>query len=157
MEISSSTNEGAVYQCEFIIKGGGLPGFDPDNPGQGGEGANSDDEGVQRGFWESLAMDICKPQQDSLDDLKEAAQQFAGWGPSGMLQDAIAELNTTQEGMGSSASLGLGFTPGNIHSTTVNLGWAQPVFGTMRAMLAFVVWVGVLYGGGRFVIKFMMS
>lgn len=86
---------GATYWCDFVIKGGGLPGFNPDDPGLGpgnpeGTGAHSPDEGIQRNFWTSLFV----PEQSSLDDLRDAANNFRSWGPFGI----AAELGQKMEG-----------------------------------------------------------
>lgn len=116
----------------------------------GGVGANSPTEEAQQNFWSSLFV----PSEECLNDVKDAAAAFTEWGPIGLSNDVLDAMQATETQMATSATFGVSLG-GATQNMNVDTSPFAGAFGTVRALLAGLMWFGVLMGAWRLAMKMM--
>lgn len=160
MEIAPSNGiDGATYWCDFVIKGGGIAGFNPEDPGLGpgnpkggggpAEGANGTEE-EQKGFWGNLFEDLFVPSEESVEDLANSWQRFRYWGPYGFASSMHDRMNAAVPdtsplgGWSSPYKIYAGTTPASLGSVPIEFDlepYKDYIRFTRMIILAGLIWV----------------
>lgn len=151
VRINTSNVDMQTYDVEWrlpswdSVSGGGS------GSGGGGVGANDGTVDGQNTFWTNLFV----PSEECVNNLVDAASDIANWGPMGLMSDVLEVLDTAETEFGASAEFGVSLDGSNSHGMNVDTSLWDGIIGTVRALMAGVMWVGAMFGAWRLVLKFM--
>jgi hypothetical protein len=153
VKINRSGVDVQTFDVEWQINAwGDVSGGGSSGGGGGGEGLNDPTAEGQQSFFESLFI----PSEECLNDAAAAFQQVMDWGPLGLISDVFVVLSTESEhAMSRDAEFGVSFDGANTHTMAVDTSFWDGILGTVRAFMAFGIWVGFAFWLWRTGLKVM--